>query len=162
MDARILCIRTHPRLESAQGLASLMALYESNFRRLQRLLPERDFPLDRAVSTSVLDEALHLTVQTRERFTQTLHLTYRLRAGDQSIAVPDQRVRVYHDAALAEALLPLGVVEPPVEALQPRLLRNQVLNRWLEQLLNRGHGFALAGRPRFAPDPSESKQFLQA
>lgn len=131
-----------------QTLSQLMALYESNFRRLMRLLPERHFPLDRAVSLSPISDALHLTVVSRDRFTVTLHLTHRYHTAEFDLCVPDQWLRVYYDAAQAEALPEPGVLDIPTAALQPRMERNRRLNQWLGALLAAGHGFAGAGRPR--------------
>lgn len=147
MDAGILRKPLTANLEWP-GLSQLMALYESNYRRLVRLLPERYFPLDRAVSLSQISDALHLTVVSRDRYTVTVHLTHRYQTGGLALCVPDQWVRIYYDAAQAEALPAPGTLEDPLNALYPRLERNRIFNQWLGQLLAAGHGFAGSGRPR--------------
>lgn len=133
-----------------------MSLYESNYRRLLRLIPEKRFAYDAAVSRSELDHDLHLQVLARDKYTLTLRLTYLFREGlnadpaDQ--ANPDLVVRVYHDAGLAEAMDHRDYAPAPKGAYAERLAdswrRNVLLNKWLDFLLGRGHGFALAGRPR--------------
>ena len=137
-------------------LAGLMSLYESNYRRLLRLIPEKRFGFDAAVSRSELDHDLHLEVLARDKYTLTLRLTYLFRQGlnpdsaDQ--ANPDLVVRIYHDAGLAEAMDHRDHAPAPKHAFPERLAdswrRNVLLNKWLDFLLGRGHGFALAGRPR--------------
>ncbi len=125
-----------------------MGLYESNYRRLVRLIPERQFPLDTAISRSLLDGDLHLSIVSRERYTLTLRLTYWFQNGMEYHAQPDLTVRVYHDAALAEVLAPAGMREDYARTLAARWARNLLLNKWLAFLLGKGHGFVMAGRPR--------------
>lgn len=139
----------HASPGSAAALTTLMALYESNYRRLQRLLPERDFPLDAAVSCPLGPHAsLHLSIDERCRYTQTLRLCHHIAAGGCAVQVPEQRLRVYHDAGLVEAL-PIGTQpEAPLAALGQRQLRNRQLNQWLRLWLEQGHGFLHQGRPR--------------
>ena len=125
-------------------------------RRLLRLIPEKRFSFDAAVSRSELDHDLHLQVLARDRYTLTLRLTYLFRdglgAGLPDQANPDLVVRVYHDAGLAEALDNRDYGAAPKHAFPERFAaswrRNVLLNKWLDFLLGRGHGFAMAGRPR--------------
>src|SRR5699024_1506902 len=87
-----------------RNFASLMALYESNYRRFLRLAPEPDLPFDYAVSHGQ-DRPLYLQVLERCRYTVTVHLTYWFTDGQGgSRADPDLRLRLSRDAGLVEAV----------------------------------------------------------
>lgn len=136
-----------------QTFAGLMSVYESNYRRLLRLIPEKRVPFDVAVSRSELDHDLHLQVVARDKYTLTLRLTYRFADAEAApVTTPDLLVRLYHDAGLAEAMDHVDHAALPRHAYGQHLAdswrRNLLLNKWLDFLLGRGHGFALAGRPR--------------
>lgn len=151
------CLSAAHSLEAAdrsRTLAGLMNLYESNYRRLLRLIPEKRVPFDVAVSRSELDHDLHLRVVARDRYTLTLRLTYRFGDAAAPATTPDLLIRLYHDAGLAEAMDHADHAALPRHAYGQHLAdswrRNVLLNKWLDFLLGRGHGFALAGRPRAA------------
>ncbi len=126
-------------LSRGRSFAGLVDLWESNFRRLQRLLPQLDLSADSARSLSHTDAPLYLEILERNPYTLTLMLTYRLAGhGD----TPRLRVRIYRDARVAQAMdaEPAG----PGENLQRQWERNLLLNKWLDYCLSHGHGFALA------------------
>lgn len=135
-----------------------MELYERNFRLVERLVPELELPFDDARSLSGSDLPLQLKVLERGRYTTAFRLTYEFADAErgQTLA-PDLSVRVYRDARLAEALsCParpawLADDESSPEALRyldSQWDRNLFLHKWLQYLLDHGHGFGLAGRPR--------------
>lgn len=105
-----------------------MALYESNYVRLGWLAGDPGGLCDVAASRIEGDCELRLTVCERARYTTTIELTY------APIGMPDLRIRVYHDARLAEAVGGNGMHE--------RWTRNMLLNKWLEYCVERGHRFA--------------------
>jgi uncharacterized protein YqiB (DUF1249 family) len=124
---------------------------------LEQLVPELELPFDRAVSRSATDLPLILTVVERSPYTSELRLTYEFSDENGKRLEPDMWIRVYRDARVAEALrcgkrLPwLAVEEGDPEAdkfLHDQWARNHSLLRWLEFLLEHGHGFAAAARPR--------------
>ena len=131
-------------------LSGLMNLFEANYRQLLQLIPDLDFkpgqqlPFKHAVSKSGTDT----------RYTATLHLTYWLDNGQT--ADPDLTVRIYNDAALAETVdgvrsrcAALRNIDPEQGGWNQRqYARNLMLSKWLEYLLENGHGFAMAARPR--------------
>ncbi|MBH04592.1 MAG: hypothetical protein CMP08_10825 [Xanthomonadales bacterium] len=153
-----------PRLKRNHWLAGaeprsftgLMGLYESNFRRFERLAPELDLPFDTA--RSVGEEAtLYLRVIERCRYTTTLNLTYWFGEGDAARADPNITLRVYRDAELAEAIYCdarsryaalAGVPDIDEDVLSEQWPRNLLLNKWLAYCLAQGHGFGGAHRPR--------------
>lgn len=125
-----------------------MALYESNYLRLLRLIPEID-RLDGCFRSRVAGDCdLHVEILERCRYTVTLSLTYHLETDDGLLIDPDMTIRVYLDGQLAEAMA-VGEKQRHValqqlvlehrRALDLRWQRNMVLNKWLEYLSDQGH-----------------------
>lgn len=137
------------------SFTGLMTLYESNYLKLTRL---GGFQFEREVSlvSSVEGDCdLHLEVSRCEPYTTTLKLTYWFRDGQSDVADPDLTVRAYHDARLVEVLVlarahrhhklrELALSHASIE-LDRRWQRNMTLNKWLDYLLDLGHGFAPPG-----------------
>jgi uncharacterized protein len=134
------------------SFTGLMTLYESNYLKLAQL---GGFKFEREISlvSSVEGDCdLHLVVSRCEPYTTTLKLTYWFNdAGAATIADPDLTVRAYHDARLVEVLAladahrhhklqELALSHASVE-LDRRWQRNMTLNKWLDYLLDLGHGF---------------------
>jgi uncharacterized protein len=104
----------------------------------------------RSVVTGDCD--LLLTVIERTPYTSTVNLSYSIA---EDLQIPDLRVRVYHDAHLAEAQEWAGTHSQPVlkalrtqaeRELDQRWARNVMLNKWLEYCVERGHRFSSATR----------------
>jgi len=139
-------------------IGALLELYERNYRLLDCLLPEPELPFETAVSYSGTDLPLRLTMLERGRYTAAFRLTYEFHDVETGSRLePDLRVRLYRDARLAEALT--RPARPPWTAegdgdpeamkfLDDQWGRNLLLHKWLHYLLDHGHGFSLAGRPR--------------
>jgi uncharacterized protein len=132
-----------------------MGLYESNFIRLSWLAGDLVSLEGEHRSTVSGDCDLILAVKDRSPYTSTILLTYLLPDAGASRACPDMRVRIYHDAHLAEALEWTGApVQPGVKTrrsfadrvLDQRWARNVMLNKWLEYCVERGHRFSGATR----------------
>jgi uncharacterized protein YqiB (DUF1249 family) len=133
------------------SFSGLMLLYESNYLKLMRLTGAI-VPLEAHwISRVRNDNDLHLEWVLAEPYTHTLRLTYWLRDGCGSVTrEPDLTVRIYRDAAQAEALhfrVPeerqksRSQSRPPGGELNLRWQKNMMLNKWLEFLLDCGHGF---------------------
>ena len=131
-----------------RSFVGLMALYESNYLRLLRVLPELE-QLDGCFRSRVAGDCdLHLEVLERCRYTVTLSLTYHLKTDDGLILDPDITVRAYLDGRLAEAMM-VGnrqrhmvlrkFLDEHHRELDLRWRRNIVLNKWLEYLSDQGH-----------------------
>lgn len=126
----------------------LMALYESNFLRLQQLIPDLG-RLDGYYQSRVAGDCdLHLEIVDRSRYTVTLSLSYFFVENGVRIADPDMRIRVYLDGRLAEAMQLNGdhrhpglrrLIRAHRHELNLRWRRNMVLNKWLEFLMGQGH-----------------------
>ena len=125
-----------------------MALYESNYLRLMRLIPEVE-RLDGCFRSRVAGDCdLHVEILERSRYTVTLSLTYHFETDDGLLVDPDMTVRVYLDCLLAE-VMSIGstqrhatlrkLVQAHHRELDRRWRRNIVLNKWLDYLSEQGH-----------------------
>jgi len=138
-----------------RSFVGLMALYESNYLRLLRLMPEVA-RLDGCFRSSIAGDCdLHVEILERCKYTVTLSLTYHLETDDGLLIDPDMTVRVYLDGQLAEVLaigerqLAIGerqlhtalcrLVREHRDELDRRWRRNVVLNKWLDYLSEQGH-----------------------
>ena len=131
-----------------RSFVGLMALYESNYLRLLRLIPELSRLDGYYRSTVAGDCALHVEILERSRYTVTLSLSYFFYEGDVRIADPDMKVRLYLDGQLAEAMGFSGdhrhaalrrLSRAHRHELDSRWRRNIVLNKWLDYLMDQGH-----------------------
>jgi uncharacterized protein YqiB (DUF1249 family) len=131
-----------------KSFVGLMALYESNFLRLLRLIPDID-RLDGCFRSRVAGDCdLYVEVIETSRYTVTLSLTYHLATDTGFLVDPDMMVRVYLDGQQAEVLA-IGeqqrhaalrrLVFEHSEELDRRWRCNIVLNKWLEYLSDQGH-----------------------
>jgi uncharacterized protein YqiB (DUF1249 family) len=131
-----------------RSFVGLMSLYESNYLRLYRLIPELD-RLDGCFHSRVVGDCdLHVEILERCRYTVTLSLTYHLETDDGLLTDPDMTVRVYLDGKLAEVMA-IGDCRPHTalrqlvqehrQELDRRWRRNIVLNKWLDYLSEQGH-----------------------
>lgn len=125
-----------------------MALYESNYLRLLRLLPEIE-RLDGCFRSRVAGDCdLYVEIIERCRYTVTLSLTYHLPTDTGFLVDPDMTVRAYLDGQQAEVLA-IGeqqrhaalrrLVLAHREELDRRWRSNMILNKWLEYLVDQGH-----------------------
>lgn len=131
-----------------RSFVGLMSLYESNFLRLQQLIPDVE-RLDGYYQSRVAGDCdLHLEIIDRSRYTLTLRLSYFFFDGDERVSDPDMIIRAYMDGGLAEAMSYFGDnrhsefrrMKRAIGAeLDRRWRRNMLLNKWLEYLMEQGH-----------------------
>jgi uncharacterized protein len=131
-----------------KSFVGLMALYESNYLRLQQLIPELD-RLDGYFKSRVAGACdLHVEIIERSRYTITLSLSYFFYENDNRVADPDLQVRAYLDGRLAEAMHVGSDHRHPElcrlsrehrQVLDQRWRRNILLNKWLDYLMDQGH-----------------------
>jgi uncharacterized protein YqiB (DUF1249 family) len=142
--------RARPR-----SFVALMGLYESNYIRLGWLAGDLVALDGQHRSVVAQDCDLLLTMTERSPYTSTVNLTNLLPGADGETQFPDLRVRVYHDAHLAEAQEWAATHGQPVlkalrthaeRELDQRWARNVMLNKWLEYCVERGHRFSSATR----------------
>jgi len=131
-----------------RSFVGLMALYESNYLRLMRLIPELE-RIDGCYRSRVAGDCdLHVDIIERCRYTVTLSLTYYFEAADGAVADPGMTIRAYLDGQLAESMS-MGeqqrhaalrqLLQAHKPELDARWQRNVVLNKWLEYLSDQGH-----------------------
>lgn len=134
--------------------SALMDLYECNYINMRRLIPV--MPKTPVALVSRIPGSLDLYFKLIERFryTSELSLTYRFIQYGTAFAEPDLRVRVYHDARLAEVLTAHLRHFPAFDAeslatqyadstqLHSRWKINRFLFKWLNYCLRQGHRFA--------------------
>jgi hypothetical protein len=125
--------------QDEHSFAALMELYENNYIYLRRLVPQLDGQRDAQVSSVERGPDLHLEVIERCPYTTNLLLTHRFEQVKGAEALPDLRVRIYHDARVAEVL---SDHSPEAGTLAWRWALNRFLNRWLRYCLGEGHAFA--------------------
>ncbi len=121
------------------GYAGLMDLYEENYLRLRRLLPELNQFAEhtRVCTDAALD--LHVTILERGRYTTTLSLTYIFHTAHGTAAEPALVIRLYHDARLAEAMCVGDLPHCPRAVLAHKWRRNRFLHKWLHYCLHLGY-----------------------
>ena len=135
-----------------QSLASLIDLYESNYYRLLRLVPELRGIEGTVVSRVAGALDLYLTVHEQQRYTTTLTLTYWF--GDE--LQPNAGIVVYHDVNAAELVSFSRRRRNPSRTWRRRRMpdlerkwqTNRFLQRWLGFCHRQGHLFLLVTCPR--------------
>ncbi|MFW2403138.1 MAG: DUF1249 domain-containing protein [Gammaproteobacteria bacterium] len=138
---------------SPRSFGGLMALYESNFIKLGRLVGNIVNLDDNLVSTTPGDCDLFLWVESTARYTHILRMTYLFDEQDSVVADPDLIIRVYLDARMAEvagwaehhrhAMLQ-GLANRFGQELDRRWSNNMMLSKWLDYLIDAGHSFSRA------------------
>lgn len=130
-----------------RGFVSLMDLYEGNFIKLRKLLSDCSRLQEESVSRIAGHMDLYLKIEERSKYTTTLRLSYCF-VNAQGIALePNLKIRIYHDAGLAEAVsgnLHHGrerLHHLPSHALRQKWRLNRFLHKWLGYLLRQGHSF---------------------
>jgi uncharacterized protein YqiB (DUF1249 family) len=131
-----------------KSFVGLMALYDSNYLRLNQLIPELD-RLDGYYRSRVAGDCdLHVEIIERSRYTITMSLSYFFNEGGIRIADPDMMVKVYLDGQMAESTGFSGehrhaafrrLTRMHRAELDKRWRRNIILNKWLEYLMDQGH-----------------------
>ena len=130
-----------------KGFVSLMDLYENNYMRLRRLIPDLHSLPETSISHLPGCLNLHLTILERSKFTTTFSLTYLFDDGEQSLAEPALTIRIYHDANIAEVLAGhLQHGRKRYEHVSGNVIKvkwklNRFLFKWLGYCLYLGHSF---------------------
>ena len=126
-----------------RSFAGLMDLYEYNYLRMRRLVPDLE-AADEMISISPGHLDLYLSVTERCRYTTMVNMTYRFQHQGSTICQPDMHIKVYHDARNAEVLDRLDRKHHRVysgETLQQKWRLNRFLYKWLGYCIYQGHYF---------------------
>ena len=130
-----------------RGFVSLMDLYENNYMRLRRLVPDLSALPDKAVSRVPGCLSLHVNILERTKFTTTLSLTYFFEQGKPVLEEPALTIHIYHDDSQVEVLT--GHLHHgqqrfdhiPEKAIKIKWKLNRFLYKWLGYCLYLGHSF---------------------
>lgn len=141
------------RIVQPRTFTGLMTLYANNYTSLRQLLGDlRRLPA-RLISESATDLHIHLSLQERSPYTTSLRMTYWLNSNGHLMAYPDLKLRIYHDARLAEATacrdqspraFSNSVSPSPMSELLRRWTLNILLRKWLEHCLDHHQQFVPA------------------
>jgi uncharacterized protein YqiB (DUF1249 family) len=132
----------------AKDFVSLMDMYEENFIKLRKLIPQLDLIEKQCVSSVPGHLDLHLRIIERSRYTTTLMLSYCFETQRTMQMEPNLKIRVYHDAGLAEVMSGrlhhgrLVLEHLPSDALKQKWQLNRFLSKWLKYCLRQQHGFS--------------------
>ena len=156
------------RSEKRHDLRDLIALYESNFVRLDRLVPELE-RLDGTVVSSVAGALdLFLTVEERFKYTTTINLTYQFDDDDRYALEPNAKICVYHDVRAVEIVSDsrrrrTRKVRSWRRGRMPEIDRkwemNRFLAKWLNFCTNQGHIFLVATSSATSPRSAQKHRF---
>lgn len=126
---------------------SLMDMYEDNYIKLRKLIPCIQHIKKSSVSMSPGHLNLYLQIVERSKFTTTLYLSYSFTENGESRLEPNLKIRIYHDAGLAEVMSgslhhgKLILDHLPADALKQKWQLNRFLSKWLRYCLRQNHGF---------------------
>lgn len=142
-----------------RGFVSLMDLYENNYLRLRRLIPDITTLSEKSVSSLPGCLSLHLDIIEHTKFTTTIFLSYYFEEAGQMIAEPALTLRIYHDAKQVEVLtghLQHGRLQYdhiPEKAIKVKWKLNRFLYKWLGYCLYLGHTFMPYQKESGSVDP---------
>lgn len=123
-----------------------LGLYERNFAKLTALLPDLPQEQGRYIAVAAGLAPIHVEVLERNPYTTTVHIRQGLGAGRPWVCDLSMKVRIYHDARVAEVISYQGIqalqpfyAYPNPKMLQPYEKRrvNQFLGEWLSYCLSR-------------------------
>ena len=124
-----------------------LSLYERNFNRLMDLLPDLSCRKGRIVLALAGQSPVRVEVLEQNPYTTTIHLYQGLRGARPWISDLTMKVRIYHDARVAEVIACQGIHSfrpfypyPNPKMLQPYEKRrvNHFLGEWLSYCLISG------------------------
>jgi uncharacterized protein len=133
-----------------RDLPALIDLYEGNFLRLMRLLPELNNLEGTLVSRVAGALDLYLTIEERFKYTTTLLLTYRFQDESGIALEPNARICVYHDVRAVELVSHCRRkrtrkvhkwLRGRMPELDHRWEMNRFLYKWLRFCSSQGHIF---------------------
>ena len=124
--------------------------YEANFERLAWLVPALTSVYGVLLSHGADGMSLQLTVLEHSKYTTTIALTHHLRMNDALVTDPFMKIRIYHDARVAEVLgyqcqSQLQIFHPDATLNIPNLREkcriNRFLSEWLDYCIVHGYRF---------------------
>ncbi|MFT5393123.1 MAG: hypothetical protein ACI8PT_003321 [Gammaproteobacteria bacterium] len=147
-------------LREPRNLAGLIDIYESNYFRVMRLVPELDEFEGTVVSRVAGALDLYLTVQERQPYTTTILLTYHFEDDGEVLFEPAAKISICHDVRTAEVVSHFRRrrqrwVRQWRRRSMPEVDRKWELNRFLQKWLGfchrQGHLFLRATTTQVPP-----------
>jgi uncharacterized protein YqiB (DUF1249 family) len=144
-------------IAAARTFGGLMDIYEQNYIRLRRLIPDLRKIGVTAVSTVPGRMDLHYECLQCSKYTTVFRLTYKFETYE-----PNLEIRVYHDARVAEVLASnvrmddaywkeqlkgSSLFRTDVRNLQSKWRLNRFLQKWLQYCLQQGYKFVPHSSP---------------
>ncbi|MEM7251819.1 MAG: DUF1249 domain-containing protein [Pseudomonadota bacterium] len=143
-------VRTVSAPPRDRNIGSLIDIYESNYFRLMRLVPELD-EFEGTVVSRVADALdLYLTVIERQKYTTTITLTYQFPEDELIHLEPNAKISVCHDVRTAEVVSHCRRKRQryarqwrrrPMPELDQKWELNRFLQKWLGFCHRQGHLF---------------------
>lgn len=128
---------------SSKSFSGLMDLYEQNYIRLRKMVPDLGVA-DHMISSAAGYSDLFLSVHERCKYTTMLSLTYRFGKPGRHLFEPDLHLKVYHDAKVVE-VQHLNSRSQGLIVVEDLLIKKWAINRylykWLGYCLYQGHYF---------------------
>lgn len=152
---------------AARTFSGLMDIYEQNYMRLRRLIPDFERIGAKAVSTAPGSMDLHYECLQRSKYTTVFSLTYKFETLE-----PNLEIRIYHDARVAEVLAcnvqlegadldkrlrVSSLFRADLQNLRSKWRLNRFLNKWLHYCLKQGHMFVPHSSPWVLGVPGDTR-----
>ena len=164
--------RTHSRSKplDRRSLGSLISLYENNYFRLYRLVPQLDSLEGTVVSRVAGALDLYLTLLERQKYTTVISLTYQFPEDGVLLLEPNAKISVCHDVRTAEIISHYRRKRIRSYAhwqrysmhnLHYKWMLNRFLQKWLGFCHLQGHMFLTGADWQYAPPPSLSSNTIQ-
>jgi uncharacterized protein YqiB (DUF1249 family) len=130
-------------------------IYESNYRKLLRLIPNLPSIKRDAIGYSAGKPALHLEIIERSSYTITLQLSHCFDKDLDYFFAPAVKIRMYQDARLAEVIRDhartdvfktINKLEQKKEVIEYKWSLNYFLEKWLNHCLKTAYRFDEQGQ----------------
>ncbi len=133
----------------------LEQIYESNYRKLLRLIPNLSSIKNNAIGYSAGKPALHLEIIEKSTYSITLQLSHCFEKAPDHFFEPAVKIRIYLDARLAEVIRDhaksdvfrmINKLEQNNKVIDYKWSLNYFLEKWLSHCLQKKYQFNEEGR----------------
>ena len=130
------------------SFVGLMALYESNFLKLMKLIPDIKTYKNNQMMEALGEDDIYLTDFERTKYTISFSMTYIFNNQNDVYFDPNIKVKVYFDGSLAEVLSInekqnknelMKLVTQKKGGISSLWRKNIIFNKWLEHILDKDY-----------------------
>jgi len=130
------------------SFVGLMALYESNFLKLMKLIPDIKTYKNNQMMEALGEDDIYLTDFERTKYTISFSMTYIFNNQNDVYFDPNIKVKVYFDGSLAEVLSInekqnknelMKLVTQKKGGISSLWRKNIIFNKWLEHILDKNY-----------------------